>query len=163
MAVHPVTQGEYQSVTGVNPSFFSGSTNLPVEQVSWIDATNYCGMLTQRERAAGHIAASWQYRLSTEAEWEYACRAGTTTRFYYGDDLSYLNLTNNAWYEDNSDDQTHPVGLKPANPWGLYDMGGNVSEWCLDWYAPYPGGNVTDPLATDSTSGLRVLRGGSWT
>jgi formylglycine-generating enzyme required for sulfatase activity len=162
MAVHPVTQGEYQSVTGVNPSSFSGSANLPIEQVSWIDATNYCGLLTLRERTAGHIPALWHYRLPTEAEWEYACRAGTTNRFYYGDDPTYSNLTNNAWYADNSDDLTHPVGLKSANPWGLYDMAGNVWEWCLDWYAPYPGGNVSDPLATDSTSGFRVLRGGSW-
>jgi formylglycine-generating enzyme required for sulfatase activity len=157
-----VTQGDYLSVLGSNPSFFTGNTNLPVDQVSWTDANKYCSLLTQRELTAGRIPAGWKFRLPTEAEWEYTCRAGTTNRFYYGDDLDYTSLTNYAWFVDNSDGQTHPVGQKPSNPWGLYDMIGNVWQWCDDWYAPYAGGSVTDPESTDSTLGIRVLRGGSW-
>ncbi len=161
MSVHLVTQGEYQSVTTNNPSYFAGNPTNPVEQVDWSDATNYCALLTQRDLASGQIPFGFQYRLPTEAEWEYACRAGTTTRFYYGDDPGYTNLASYAWYSGNSGGQTHPVGLKPPNPWGLYDMCGNVWEWCQDWYGPYPGGSVTDPQGP-ATGLLRVLRGGSW-
>ena len=162
IGTHLVTQGEYLSVRGVNPSFFTANTNLPVEQVSWTDASNYCSLLTERELTAGHIQPGWKFRLPTEAEWEYVCRAGTTNRFYFGDDLTYSLLPNYAWFTDNSSSQTHPVGQKPANPWGLYDMIGNVWQWCDDWYAAYPGGSLTDPHPTDSTLGIRVLRGGSW-
>jgi formylglycine-generating enzyme required for sulfatase activity len=162
MALRPVTQRDYQDVMGVNPSSFTGDSNRPVDQVSWSEATNYCLLLTQRELAAGRISTGWKFRLPTEAEWEYACRAGTTNRFYYGNDPGYTNLASYAWYADNSGAQTHPTGQKPANPWGLYDMHGNIWEWCGDWYAPYPGGSVNDPMATDSSSGVRVLRGGSW-
>ena len=162
MAAYPVTQQQYQSLTGTNPSAFTGDLSRPVEQVSWFDASNYCRLLTQQEFAAGKIPAGFQYRLPTEAEWEYACRAGTTTRFNYGDDPGYLNLTNHAWFTDNSPDQaTHPVAQKPPNALGLYDMHGNIWEWCQDWYDPYPGGNFTDPQGPVSGV-LRVLRGGSW-
>jgi len=157
-----VTQQEYQSVMTNNPSWFIGDLSRPVEQVSWLDASNYCRLLTQRDLASGQIPARYQYRLPTEAEWEYACRAGTTNRFFYGDDPGYINLRSRAWVYDNSTGTTHPVGLKPANPWGLYDMCGNVWEWCLDWYAPYhQGGSVTDPQGPASGT-LRILRGGSW-
>jgi formylglycine-generating enzyme required for sulfatase activity len=162
IALRPVTQGEYQSVVGSNPSFFVGDLSRPVEQVSWYNATNYCALLTQRELAAGRIPAGCVYRLPTEAEWEFTCRAGTTTRFYYGDDLAYTQLTNHAWYTVNSGGQTQAVGTKPANSWGLFDMGGNVWEWCEDWYGPYPGGSVTDPWGAP-TGTTRVLRGASWT
>jgi len=101
------------------------------------------------------------YRLPTEAEWEYGCRAGTSTRFSYGDDPGYTNLTNYAWYWDNSGGETHAVGQKLANPWGLYDMHGNVWEWCQDWYGGYPGGIVLDPQGPDSGS-CRVISGGDW-
>ena len=162
MGHHEVTQGEYQSLTSGNPSAFTGDLSRPVETVSWIDATNFCRMLTQRELAAGRLPAGWAYRLPTEAEWEYCCRSLTTTRFYYGDDLSYNSLTNYAWYNANSGSTTHPVGQKLANVWGLVDMIGNVSEWCWDWYgATYSGMSVTDPLGPSSGS-YRVLRGGFW-
>jgi len=132
MGKYEVTQGEYLEVMGSNPSRFTGDTNRPVETVTWYDATNYCGQLTQRERAAGRIAANSLYRLPTEAEWDYACRAGTSTRSSFGDDLGYTNLTNYAWYRENRGLTTHPVGQKLPNPWGLYDMHGNVWEWCQD-------------------------------
>jgi formylglycine-generating enzyme required for sulfatase activity len=99
MGKYEVTQGEYLAVMGNNPSFFTGDLNLPVEQMTWNDATNCCGQLTQRDRAAGRIAANNVYRLPTEAEWEYACRAWTSTRFSYGDDPGYTNLTNYATAE----------------------------------------------------------------
>jgi formylglycine-generating enzyme required for sulfatase activity len=161
MGIHPVTQQEYESVTGNNPSFFTGDPSRPVDQVSWQDATNYCALLTQREARAGRIPAGSHYRLPTEAEWEYAARAGTSTRFFYGDDLVYTDLANHAWYGDNSDGQTQPVGQKPPNAWGLYDVAGNVWQWCQDWYGPYAGGNETDPPGAP-TGAYRVLRGGSW-
>jgi formylglycine-generating enzyme required for sulfatase activity len=174
MGKYEVTQGEYEALMGSNPSWFNGDrtadgqtnygTDLsrPVDSVSWFDATNYCGALTQRERAAGRIATNSVYRLPTEAEWEYACRAWTSTRFSYGDDPGYTNLTDYAWYWDNSGGMTHPVGQKLPNPWGLYDMHGNVWEWCQDWFDTYPGGIAVDPQGP-ATGSYRVFRGGSWT
>jgi formylglycine-generating enzyme required for sulfatase activity len=156
-----VTQGQYQDVMGSNPSYFTGDPNRPVEQVTWYDATNYCGKLTAAERAAGRLPAGYVYRLPTEAEWEYACRAGTTTRFSYGDDPGYLQLGNYAWYQGNEVGTTHPVGQKRPNGWGLYDVHGNVWEWCLAWYGGYPGGTVTDWQGPMSGSS-RVARGGGW-
>jgi len=161
MERYEVTQAEYLAVMGGNPSLVTGNLNRPVEMVSWIDATNYCATLTARERSAGRLPTGWAYRLPTEAEWEYAARAGTTTRFSYGDDPDYSLLRNYAWYYDNSGDGTHPVGQKQANPWGLNDMYGNVFEWCLDWYGTYPGGSLTDPIGPASGS-VRVARGGGW-
>jgi len=161
-----VTQGEYLTVMGSNPSYFQppdypADTNRPVETVSWDDATAYCAALTGRERLAGRIGTNSVYRLPTEAEWEYACRGWTSTRFSYGDDLGYTNLTNYAWYGDNSGGTTHPVGQKLPNPWGLYDMHGNVWEWCQDWWSEYPGGIAVDPQGP-ATGSSRVFRGGYW-
>ena len=121
-----------------------------------------CSELPPRT-AAGRLPAGWAYRLPTEAEWEYACRGWTSDRrFSYGDDPGYTNLATYAWYRSNSGSQTQPVGQKPPNPWGLYDMCGNVWEWCQDWYAPsYPGDSVTDPQGPPAGT-ERVLRGGSW-
>ena len=157
-----VTQAEYLSVIGTNPSAFAGDTNLPVETVSWNDATNFCAQLTTRDGVARGLPAGWAYRLPTEAEFEYASRAGSTNRFSYGDDPDYTQLPNYAWYNANSGGTTHPVGGKLPNRWGLYDMSGNVWEWCSDWYSNnYPGGSVTDPQGSVSGSS-RVIRGGGY-
>lgn len=162
MGKYLVTQGEYLAVVGTNPSKFKGDTNRPVEMVSWIDATNYCAKRTQQEAVAGRIPAGSQYRLPTEAEQEYACRAWTSDRrFYYGDDPGYTDLTDYAWYGGNNGGTSHLVGQKPPNAWGLYDMVGNVQEWCQDWYGPYSDGSVTDPEGPDSGS-TRVARGGGF-
>jgi len=163
MGKYEVTQGEYQAVMGSNPSYFTGDTNRPVEMVSWNDATNYCGTLTQRERGARRIGTNSVYRLPTEAEWEYACRGWTSDRrFSYGDDPGYTSLTNYAWYNGDGGGTTHPVGQKLPNPWGLYDMHGNVWEWCQDWWSDnLPGGIAIDPQGP-ATGSLGVIRGGGW-
>ena len=135
-----------------------------MEQVSWNDAVAYCAALTTRGRNAGRIPADYEYRLPTEAEWEYACRSGTTTAFSYGNDNppDYDSLTHYGWYSGNSGGTTHPVGQKLPNAWGLYDMHGNVWEWCQDWYTQLlPGGSVTDPTAPRVGSN-RMMRGGCW-
>ena len=126
LSVHEVTQEQYERVMGNNPSF-NKAANKPVEQVSWDDAVEFCRKLSVREGA--------EYRLPTEAEWEYACRAGTTTAYSFGDDASRLG--DYAWYIENSGRTTQPVGEKLPNAWGLYDMHGNVREWCQDWYGHY--------------------------
>jgi formylglycine-generating enzyme required for sulfatase activity len=160
---YEVTQGEYLSIMNTNPSVFPVDLSNPVSSVSWLDATNYCGKLTQRELAAGRIPAGSQYRLPTEAEWECAMRAGTSTRFSYGDDPTYGSLTTYAWFASNSGLTAHPVGQKVPNPWGLYDMEGNVVEWCQDWFGLLPGGVQTDPTGPASSgSGRKVIRGGAY-
>jgi formylglycine-generating enzyme required for sulfatase activity len=163
MGKYLVTQRDYLAVMGSNPSNFPDDPNLPVEALDggWNDATNYCAKRTRQEAALGLIPAGSQYRLPTEAEWEYACRAWTSTRFYYGDDPGYADLDSYAWYLDNSGERTHPVGQKLPNGWGLYDMAGNVWQYCQDWYGPYPGGSVTDPQGP-GTGSFHVIRGGGW-
>ena len=153
-----VTQSQWEALMRNNPSNWTGP-NLPVEQVSWEDAMAFCEVLTLREREVGRLLEGYVYTLPTEAQWEYACRAGTTTRFSFGDSDS--DLGDYGWYFRNSGHQTHPVGKKLANPWGLHDMHGNVEEWCRDWAGNYPGGTITDPAGADSNS-VRVFRGGSW-
>lgn len=166
MGVHEVTQAEYLRAIGRNPSVFKvgDSMNRPVESVRWDDATNYCGMLTLFERAAGRLSSGWLYRLPTEAEWEYCCRAGArTTRFGYGDDTGATALSNYAWFIDNSSNMTHSVEQKWANAWGIMDMHGNVAEWCQDWLGTYQGGRVQDPQGPDTGDPYeRVVRGGIW-
>jgi formylglycine-generating enzyme required for sulfatase activity len=150
-----VTQAQWEALMGSNPSHFKG-TDQPVETVSWNDAMEFCRKLTERERSAGRLPEGYEYTLPTEAQWEYACRAGTPGQ--YGGDGS---LDDMGWYRRNSGNTTHSVGKKQANAWGLYDMHGNVWEWCLDCYGTYPGGAARDP--TGPTSGVsRVLRGGCW-
>jgi formylglycine-generating enzyme required for sulfatase activity len=182
---YPVTQEQYESVMGNNPSNFQDNPKNPVEQVSWDDAKEFCQKLNQ--------FTGKKYRLPTEAEWEYACRAGTQTRYYFGDDQSFLKEY--AWYGDNSGDsfldtikmwdadpnwenyykklmdnncKTHPVGEKKLNNWGLYDMSGNVWEWCEDpWHDSYANKpknikNNGNTIWSSSDISFRVLRGGSW-
>jgi formylglycine-generating enzyme required for sulfatase activity len=156
-----VTQAEWQAVMGTNPSFFVGPS-LPVESVSWTDAMAYCAALTQSERAAGRLPVGYQYRLPTEAEWEYCCRAGTTTEWEVGISLSCGQA--NFWGQTGGCvGQTAHFGSYASNAWGLHDMHGNVWEWCLDAWggsANYPSGAVSDPYVPSGP--LRVLRGGSW-
>jgi formylglycine-generating enzyme required for sulfatase activity len=163
-----VTQGEYLALVGTNPSSFTNDLNLPVEQVTWFDASNYCAVLTAQEQAAGQLPPGYVYRLPTEAEWEYATRAGTTTRFFFGDDLAYTQVLNYGWIQTNSDQTTHDVGQKLPNQWGLYDTSGNVFEWCASaftgqspLYETYPGGSVTNPFVPAFGTYV-VIRGGSW-
>ena len=162
---YEVTQEQWQAVMGGNPSRFRGP-DLPVEQVSWEDAKKFCNKLN--ELYAGKMPSGYHFDLPTEAQWEYACRAGTDTALNSGKDLTSgddacPNLDEVGWYYKNSGKTTHPVGKKLPNRWGLYDMHGNVWEWCRDGYSAYPEGNtpMTDPVGIDSIS-ARVDRGGSW-
>jgi len=143
-----VTQAQWEAAMGSNPSQFKGA-DLPVETVSWNDVQEFLSKLNARKDG-------YRYRLPTEAEWEYAARAGTT-----GDNAGDLDST--AWYRENSNSQTHPVGQKQANAWGLHDMLGNVWEWCQDWYGEnyYQNSPAEDPQGP-SSGALRVLRGGTW-
>ena len=168
LGVYPVTQEEYEQIVGSNPSHFTGNGRRPVERVTWFDAVAFCNRLSEREQLSPYyaiddeqvqIAGGNGYRLPTEAEWEYACRAGTTTRWWFGDDES--PLSDFAWYYENSGHTTHPVCEKPANAWGLHDVHGNVWEWCQDWYGEYSSGRVIDPTGPESGTS-RVLRGGAW-
>ena len=155
LGVCEVTQEEYRRVTGKTPANFKGPKN-PVEQVSWEEAVQFCRKLSTlpEEKAAGRV-----YRLPTEAEWEYACRAGSTSKFSFGDDESKLGEY--AWFVENSGNKTHPVGEKKPNAWGLYDMHGNVWEWCSDWYETNRNSDLTDPVGPPSGS-QRAFRGGGW-
>jgi len=157
---HEVTQAQYETVIGSNPSEFNatGYGNRPVEKVSWTEATAFCAQLTVLEQAAGRLPADWSYALPTEAEWEYACRAGTTTAYSWGNTIAAANAN----YWDSVYSQTQDVGQYAPNPWGFHDMHGNVWEWTNDWYqAAYPTGSVTDPTGPASGSS-RIKRGGSW-
>jgi formylglycine-generating enzyme required for sulfatase activity len=147
-----VTQGQWKSVMGSNPSEFSGCDDCPVEQVSWDDAVAFAQKLSAKEGLSGGSV----YRLPTEAEWEYAARAGQGTKYAGSNDADAV-----AWHDGNSGNKTHPVGQKSPNAWGLYDMSGNVYEWTADWYGGYLRGDQTNP--EDVWSGLiRVFRGGCW-
>ena len=185
MGKYAVTQGQYLAVVGNNPSYFqtrdyngnpiSPDLNRPVEEVSWNDATNYCALLTRSDRGAGRVPSGWGYRLPTEAEREYACRAGTTTAFHFGSAIhgGMANFYDYYEYDAAIGDiyvaspsvpwlpRTTTVGSYAPNAFGLYDMHGNVWEWCQDWYGAYPTGSVTDPQGPASGS-CRVIRGGGW-
>jgi formylglycine-generating enzyme required for sulfatase activity len=188
-----LTQGQYQAITGSNPSTFAdldGADRHPVEEVSWYDAVRFCNALSQAEGlepayrfderangAGGALARAVAqqggtdplslveivllpeadgYRLPTEAEWEYAARAGGSSPYAGADEPEAV-----AWYKGNAGNNTHPVAEKRPNAWGLYDMNGNVWEWVQDWYAPYPTEPATDPQGPASGRD-RITRGGSW-
>ncbi len=150
-----VTQAQYEAVTGTNPSTFTkAGPEAPVEGISWIDAMAFCEALTERERAAGRLPKGYVYTLPTEAQWEYAYRAGTTGEFPADPEAM-------GWFASNSGGSSHPVGQKEPNPWGFHDMAGNVLEWCYDWYGDYHGGAVMDPTGP-FRGHYRMARGGSW-
>ncbi len=163
-----VTQQEFEKVMGTNPSRWKGSKN-PVEQIRWSDAVKYCNSRSQLEGLQPcYNLETWKcdfnangYRLPTEAEWEYACRAGIENRYFFGDDTK--KLKNFAWSKENSGGRPRPVGQKLPNPWGLYDICGNVWQWCndfykVDYYQESPEKNPKGPEAGDT----KVLRGGCW-
>jgi formylglycine-generating enzyme required for sulfatase activity len=148
---YEVTQEQWQAVMGSNPSNFKGE-KLPVEQVSWNDCQEFLKKLQGK-------FPGLKFSLPTESQWEYACRAGSKTEYGFGDDAGRLG--DHAWYGANSDSTTHDVGGKEPNAWGLYDMHGNVWEWCADWYGGYSAGTRKDPTGPSSGT-VRVLRGSSW-
>ncbi len=152
MGIYQVTQEQWQAVMGNNPSEFI-SQGSPVERISWSDCQAFITELNTK--------GIGKFRLPTEAEWEYACRAGSTTRFPWGDDLTYSEIGTYAWYLENSDFSTHTVGQKAANRFGLYDMQGNVWEWCNDWYGDYDASPQVDPKGP-AEGDFRTARGGSW-
>jgi len=191
MGKHEVTQAEYQELIGAIPSGFKGD-DLPVENVSWYDAIEYCNKRSEKEGLTPVYSidktqvdptntnrldnVNWKitfnrkangYRLPTEAEWEYACRAGTTTPFSVGNNITteQANYDGNFPYNNNEKGPYHkrtmPVGSFAPNAWGLYDMHGNVWEWCWDWYGSYSNGPQTDPVGA-ATGTSRVMRGGGW-
>ena len=164
MGRYEVTQEQWEAVMGTRPwaneQWAKSNPRHAVSCVSWEDCQDFVKKLNGR-------VSDGEFRLPTEAEWEYACRAGTTTRFYYGDDLGYSKLGDYAWYDDNADDvgqqYAHPVGQKKPNAWGLCDMHGNVWEWCGDWYdREWYGKSAAEDPEGPSSGSYRVLRGGSW-
>jgi formylglycine-generating enzyme required for sulfatase activity len=170
LGVHPVTQGQYQAIIGKHENHFKGPDDLPAESVSWFGAVAFCNKLSEPEgrKPFYHIAGDEVtvvggngYRLPTEAEWEYACRAESEGLFPFGDNRQKLG--EHAWYDKNSEAKTHPVGQKSPNAWGLCDMLGNVWEWCADWYDAkyYASSPAADPPGAAGAS-YRVFRGGSW-
>ena len=152
-----VTQAMWKEVMGENPaSGPAAGDEYPVFNVSWYDCVEFVEKLNERDDG-------YAYRLPSEAEWEYACRAGTETRYYWGDDPDGTEIEDYAWYRDNSEEHAHPVAEKEPNPWGLYDMSGNVWEWCRDsWHDDYTGAPNDGSPREQAGASERVSRGGSW-
>jgi formylglycine-generating enzyme required for sulfatase activity len=163
MGALTVTQGCWEALMGANPSRFTGDPRLPVEQVSWDDICGPDGFLARLNALTEGARPEGQaFRLPTEAEWEYACRAGTDTAYSFGDDPADLGA--HGWFYDNAEGRTHPAGQKKPNPWGLHDLHGNVWEWCADvWHDDYKGAPKDGSAWMDGgEQALRVLRGGGW-
>ena len=159
MGIHEVTQQQYDDLMRENPSFVKGE-NLPVNRVTWYMTRKFCEKLTEEESRADRIPKNWKFRLPTEAQWEYACRATTKTAYHFGDEVE--ELAKYGWYNANSTGAVKPVGLKKPNEWGLYDMHGNVGEWCFDWFGKtYPPDRSVDPV-TAKASEFKVFRGGTY-
>jgi formylglycine-generating enzyme required for sulfatase activity len=185
MGKYEITQKEFEELMGINNSFFKGDM-LPVENVSWFEAVEYCNRRSKKEKlipayiisgSGDNLTVVWDkkangYRLPTEAEWEYACRAGTSTPFYTGNNITTKQANYNGFspYDKNAKgvflEKTTPVGAFEPNPWGLYDMPGNVLEWCWDWYADSYGGGAVNASAVNpagaASGSFRIIRGGSW-
>lgn len=151
LSTYEVTQRQWRAVMEENPGFFKGG-DMPVESIPWYDAKLFIHRLNRRENTE-------QYRLPTEAEWEYAARAGTQTAYSFGHAVH--QLPTHAWFKANAAKKPRPVGQRAPNPWGLYDMHGNVWEWVQDSYGPYAAPAVTDPIGPEDIS-HRIIRGGSW-
>jgi formylglycine-generating enzyme required for sulfatase activity len=167
MGKYPVTQEQWLKVMGKNPSYFNEGQvgqewrKHPVENVSWDDAQEFMRKLNILVETGRRSVSTGVFRLPSEAEWEYTCRAGTETIFYFGDDVE--RLSDYAWYSENSRHKTHPVGQLQPNAYGLYDMLGNVWEWCADlWHDSYQGASADGSVWAESGGSVRVLRGGSW-
>ena len=152
---YEVTQKNYKELMGENPSSTEDSPDLPVNRVTWHEAVEYCKRLTNAEGSIGRLPSGYVYRLPTETEWEYACRAGAKGAYSYGDSAD--SLSEYGWWAGNSGNQPEPVGKLKPNTWGLYDMHGNLFEWCNDAYVAYPGGR-----AFSTTGKMKVLRGGAY-
>lgn len=160
MARYEITQELYEAVMGNNPSKWKGPRNA-VELVTWAEANAFCRKATEELRAAKLIEEGEEIRLPTEAEWEYACRAGTTTAFSFGNSLEDIDAY--CWYKGNSKGHDPPVGKKEANPWGFYDMHGYNWEWCLDgWQPDYKKAPEDGSAVMAADKDRRVIRGGSW-
>ncbi len=156
LGTYEVTQQQWEVVIGHNPAVFSNLPNSetrPVESVSWNDTQFFINKLNQLNIG--------KFRLPTEAEWEYACRAGSETAYYWGESMAENGQSDYTWANSRSMAMTHPAGQKKPNAWGLFDMAGNVWEWCSDWYGPYPAEEVTDPQGPIDGK-MKVFRGASW-
>ncbi len=164
---YEITQAQYKNIMGKNPSIFKFEKDeYPVESVIWEDAKKYCDKLNNKYSEI--LPKGYKFDLPTEAQWEYACRAGTNTSFNNGNNLrsiskyhSGLELQDVAWYNDLENSSIKPIGQKKPNAWGIYDMHGNVAEWCRDGYGEYPNSDVTDPIGSYDVT-FRVFRGGGW-